>query len=69
MSGHMNSIVGQKKFVRYMIFAETADEKKVARQFKKKESALDHAETLLLKGFQKVEMFENTKIFKTEKIL
>jgi len=40
-----------------------------SRRFKIHRAAVDHAETMYLKGHADVGIFRNTKIYKTERVL
>lgn len=69
MSGHVDTIVGTKEIIRYHVCCEDDKGEKTSRQYKHREAAVDWIETRLLMGFQKLEMFKNTRTYKTERIL
>ncbi len=69
MSGHADRIVGTKEIIRYHVCGEDDKGKITSRQYKHKDAAVDWIETKLMMGFKKMEMFKNTKTYKTERIL
>ncbi len=64
MSGNPLEEVHEKKIVRYYVRGG----ERCGRTFKKHLTAVWHAHDLTKKGFTNVEIYKNTKIYKTERI-
>ena len=69
MSGNIDMIIGTREYVRYYVCGESETLKRNDKHFKKREAAIDHVETMMLKGFKNVQFYKNTKTYKTERLL
>ncbi len=69
MSGNPSKIIHEKKIVRYYVCGESDTLQKDDRTLKKHFSAVRHSQDLTKKGFTNVEIYKNTKIYKTERLL
>ncbi len=69
MSGHVDTIVGTKEVVRYYVCGESETLKRNDKHFKNREAAIEHFENMFLKGYKKMQLYKNTKVFKTERLL